>query len=437
MLDLLSTEPTGGDRLRVRAEVKEAVDSLEAVRSTAPYVARSIRILQTMLEEEEAQFIQRSNSGAQPAGQGKGNVLSLALKIKHAIEHNAPLDTSATRANEASDEVLIQSPYVPPGDHDTNVGIGLLHGSSSSGRAAASAAGFPTPAEFPYLLGPPGGLDPPPVAPNGTMLTPGVSGPGFDFGSFLASYQSEASSRGSDTTPLSSFSQTQADPSEDKPSPPDKLGPTDDMQLDPPTTQAATPSVPQGDQASGIPSAQTEGNRLDSFWAWVLSQDGGPSSALPPLEQPATAPATEGQQPSDSQEQESYWSRYAGNGAPILPGPLLPQVPQIEQPEGESQQTTQERRSSMASVGSIGSMVSAFGTSGGGGFDVPTPLPARRAETPMTPSRAAGGSVDPFEYEGGARRSSTASAMASPQIAVGSPGFDSWFATSLESFLQN
>lgn len=184
--------------------MQEAVRALGSVRRTSPYVVRSLAILNAIQSAEQAQWDRRRNRGndvSHPLKRRRSeqtNVLNLALRIKEAVENNAPEVIEAAQTQQTSDCAANAADAL-------NLISGRAPGQSA--EAKARAAGLPPAAEFPYLIGPHPGeapLDLPAVGPNGTALSSGsgaigspapsalpggLTGQPFDLPTFVAAYQ--------------------------------------------------------------------------------------------------------------------------------------------------------------------------------------------------------------------------------------------------------
>ena len=75
-LDLLQSPPPAPQRITVRSEINEGIDALKSMLSDMPGIARGVRVIEALMEEEELQW----NDGFGP----KKNPLHMALRILQA-----------------------------------------------------------------------------------------------------------------------------------------------------------------------------------------------------------------------------------------------------------------------------------------------------------------------------------------------------------------
>ena len=444
-LDLFSTPSPPAMREIIRSEIGEALDSLRLVESTNPNVSRSIRILEALLAEEEATWKRRGSGGNSftsdigtskrkrdeaEEGQKRKAVLSLALRVKRAVEGN-PLpedsEAGAVVASGSSDGTGHKDEFVKELSEFAAGFLGLTCRLTISAHVSVGQILKPqlnddgSQVGFPYLVSSTQTYpsEVPSIAPNGVVaLNTPPDGRAFDLASFLAQYGGSPTGASDDMHSLLSSSSASRSPVDSTASGRSVHASSSSTDLTSNTSIMSHPSrqgsADEGKRAQQNFVGQDSANPttgLDSFWDWIFSQGGvqnqpqlAPSQPAPantggnatlaqtPGSQPASQGGAAATLPAAAPTPESYFAQVPG-GAPMLNGSLLP-----------------------------------------------TPMPVAQPEGPMTPSKAAGvtgfeGYNDPYGLN---QNSDGAPVKTGTPFSVGTPssGWDSWFATSLESFMQ-
>ncbi|KDN52482.1 hypothetical protein K437DRAFT_254264 [Tilletiaria anomala UBC 951] len=480
-LDLFSTPSPPAMREIIRSEIGEALDSLRLVQSTNPNVSRCIRILEALLAEEEMQWKRRGEGGNnfaneisagkrkrgdQAQGAGRKAVLSLALRIKRAIEDNplpedgdaAAASTQETRSNDA--ETASASATAPAKDaFAKELMEQLMHPQFTAENDQSSAANFP------YLVntGQQYTLEQQAVAPNGVitnMRNAPPDGQPFDLSTFLAQYESPPSGSDDMQSILSSNSSVAWSPENSNASSRPSVrasGSSTDLTSNASSVERLSLSRQGSSDQLNLKRQDLQQQQhaqqqfvgrdaiepttgLDSFWDWILGQGGTATQSIPSMQQPS--PQSQ-QQPAPPQSQtqtqvqtqaQAQTPNSQSAGQQMISAPAPSSQPQQPDPNAiTAPDATPE--SYFAQLPGRAPMLN--------GSLLPTPMPALQSEGPMTPSKAAG--VTGFEGYGSAyglnQPAGGAPASASTPFSMGTPssGFDSWFATSLtnlESFMQ-
>ncbi len=478
-LDLFTSPSTPAMRDIVRSEISEAVDALRLVESSNSGITRSIRVLEALMAEEEAQWKRIHGLAAQQAagsskrkrseeaGASRKAVLSLAQRVKRAVEGN-PLPEDSDQVSQKGSTNGSVDGTVQKDDFAKEIMDQVMHPQFANVTNSVDTGSFGPQGiasnAFPAPVG---------AGPNGFAITP-PGAQNFDLSAFLAQMESSPTSASDDVHSIWSSNNSSAGGEDTNssrgsmhhtstPSRGSASGASTDM-----THPSRGGSIDdaagkaQQVQRSFVGQDQAQSNTgLDGFWDWIFSQGNASQGANPDGQAPAM----------QQQQQQQHQQHQAQVQAPAAPSQPT-QRQSAEDAQSESRPPASDAPAAASAPAPAPAAVSAptpesyFALPGGApllnGSLLPTPMPVAprqqddttlNAENdPQTPSKAAGvtgleqynAAAYGLNQHGTSAAGSVGASGAAAGGGAGTPfsmgtpssGFDSWFTSSLESFMQ-
>lgn len=306
-------------RVIIRSEIGEALAALRHVESSNFTARKSIRVLEALMAEEEERWnssggdsgsAYTSDSGVKRkrgelAGEPRKSLLSLALRVARATQcGEAPADEKSQPRDcgeNDSDDIKVDG---EPNNQDTKNAVSakmMNHLVNPANQQSSDSFNWPQ-----VDLG--SEFDRGRVAPNGLEPIATSDGQQFDLNAFLAQCENSPSSNSDDhskNTPEASSSCSSSLPSLER------------------GTSTASSSSNNNDSRhasfSDLPqNSGAEGQELDKFWSWILSQGGNEAGQQPQSQVQMAAPGSNNNNNNSMVSNNNIASSFTS--APILGG---------------------------------------------------------------------------------------------------------------------